>query len=106
GEDGANIRLVQVRAHAGHVADVVTHVVRDDRRIARVVLGNPGFHFADQVGTHVGRLRVNAAAHTGKEGDGARAQSEAVDDVERVRIAGVAEQQHHDGQAGQPQPDD
>ena len=33
-----------------------------------VVLGNVGFHLTHNVGTHVGGLRVDATAHTGKEG--------------------------------------
>jgi hypothetical protein len=38
---GADVGLEQVGAHAGHVADVVAHVVGDGGRVAGVVLGMP-----------------------------------------------------------------
>ena len=68
GHDGAGIGLVEVGAHAGHVTDIVAHIVGDDGRVARVILGDAGFNFADQVGADVGRFGEDAAAHTGEEG--------------------------------------
>ena len=62
GEDRPAVGLEQVRAHARHVADVVAHVVRDDGRVARVVLRNAGLNLADEVRAHVRRLRIDAAA--------------------------------------------
>ena len=44
-----------------HVTDVVAHVVGDHGRVARVVLGNAGFHLAHQVGPDVGGLGVDPA---------------------------------------------
>ncbi len=41
GDDGADIALVQVSAHTGHVAHVVAHVVGDGGGVAGVVLGIP-----------------------------------------------------------------
>jgi hypothetical protein len=61
-DDGADVRLEEVGAHAGHVADVVTDVVGDDGGVARVVLGDAGLDLADQVGADVGGLGVDAAA--------------------------------------------
>ena len=68
GQDGAHIGLIQVGAHAGHVAHVVAHVVGDGGGVAGVILGDAGLHLAHQVGAHVGGLGVDAAAHTGEQG--------------------------------------
>src|SRR6185369_10387058 len=56
GDDGNGVGLEQIGRHAGAVADVVADVVGDHRRIARVVFGNAGFDFADEVGADVGTL--------------------------------------------------
>ena len=34
-----------------------------------MIFGNAGFDFADEIGTHVGGLRINSATHTSEEGD-------------------------------------
>ena len=76
-DNGAHVGLEQVGPHAGDVADVVADVVGDHRRIARIVLGNPGLDLAHQVGADVGRLRVDAAADPGEQGDRGSAEREA-----------------------------
>jgi hypothetical protein len=65
--DGADIGLIQVRAHTGHIADVIADVIRNDGRVPGSSFGNTGFDLADKVGAHVGSLRENAAAHTGEQ---------------------------------------
>ena len=75
-DDGADVGLKQVGAHAGHVAHVVAHVVGDGRRVARVVLRYALLDLAHQVGPHVGGLGVDAAAHPGEQGDGGGAEAE------------------------------
>ena len=64
---GHGIGLEQVGRHAGAVAHVVAHVVRDHRGVARVVFGDAGFHLAHQVGADVGTLGEDAAAQTGED---------------------------------------
>ena len=71
------VGLEQVGGHAGAVADVVAHVVGDDGRVARVVLGDPGLDLADEVGADVGGLRVDAAAEAGEDGDQRATEGEA-----------------------------
>ena len=70
------VGLEEVGRHAGAVADVVADVVGDDRGIARIVLGNSGLDLPDEVGAHVGRLRVDAAAETREHGDERAAERE------------------------------
>ena len=65
--DRDDIGFEQVRGHSGAVADIVADVVGDHRRVARIVLGNPGFDLADQVGADVGGLGEDAAAETGED---------------------------------------
>ena len=52
----------KVGGHSGAVADVVTDVVGNYRRVARIVFGNAGFDLAHQVGADVGALGENPAA--------------------------------------------
>ncbi len=80
-DDGADVGLEEVGAHAGDVTDVVAHVVGDDGRIAGIVLGDTGLDLADQVGADVGGLGVDAAADTGEEGDRRAPKTYGGDDV-------------------------
>ena len=95
GEDGAAVTFVQVGAHAGHIAHVVTHVVGDGGGIAGVVLRDVLLHLADDVGPDIGRLGIDTATHTGEEGlrGGAHAEGEhgGGDDDQVLRVAGVIE---------------
>ena len=75
GDQGANIGLIQVGAHAGHVAHVVAHIVRDGGGVPGVVLGNARLHLAHKVGAHVSGLGENTAAHTGEQSHGAGAHT-------------------------------
>ena len=69
GDHRAAVGLEDVRAHAGHVADVVTDVIGDNARVARVVFRDTGFDLAHQVGADVGALGVDAAADTREQRD-------------------------------------
>ena len=84
------VRLEEVGSHAGTVADVVAHVVGDDRGIARIVLGNSGLDLPDEVGAHVGRLRVDAAAETREHGD-ERATEREPDEIAHRGLRRVAD---------------
>jgi hypothetical protein len=83
-DDRTGVGLEEVGAHAGDVADVVADVVGDGRRVARVVLGDPGLDLADEVRTDVSGLRVDAATDTGEQGDRRAAETEGGDDLEGV----------------------
>ena len=67
GQDAAAIRLVQVCAHAGYVAHIVTHVVGDGGRIAGVVLRNVLLYLSHDICADIGRLGIDTAAHTGEQ---------------------------------------
>ena len=62
GDQRHGVGLEQVGRHAGAVADIVADVVGDDRRIARIILGNAGFDLADEVRADIGALGEYAAA--------------------------------------------
>ena len=76
GDDRTRIRLEEVGSHAGHVAHVVAHVVRDGGGIARIVLRNARLDLADEIGADVGCLRENAATHARKERNRRRTEGE------------------------------
>ena len=98
GDDGVHVGLEQVGTHAGNVAHVVAHVVGDDCGVSGVVLGDAGFNLPHQVGSDVGSLRVDAAAHAGEEGDGAGPHAEAGDEG-RIFKESVAEKDAQDTDA-------
>jgi hypothetical protein len=78
------VGLEQVGRHAGAVADVVADVVGNHGGVARVILGNAGFHLAHQVGADVGALGEDAAAESGEDRDQGGTETKAdqrVDDV-------------------------
>jgi hypothetical protein len=85
-DHGRDVALVDVRTHAGDVADVVTDVVRDDARVARVVFRDVRLDLADDVGADVGGLRVDAAADAREERDAAGADRERVERRGQVRV--------------------
>ena len=64
---GTAIGFIEVGTHSCDVTHVVTHVVGDGGRIARVVLREICLDLSHEVGTHVGRLGVDSAAHAGEE---------------------------------------
>ena len=68
-----------------------------------IVLGDAGLDLAHQVGADVGGLGVDAAAHTGEEGDGTGAEAEAGDDVDDLRQVAVKNTEVDDGQDGDAQ---
>ena len=62
----------QVSAHAGYVADVITDVVCNYGRVARIIFRNASFYLTDQIGPHVSGFGVNTAANTAEQRDGTR----------------------------------
>ena len=112
GDQRAHVALEEVCAHAGYVAHVVAHVVRDDGGVPGIILGDAGLDLTHQVRANVRGLGVDAAAHAGEEGDGGGAQGEAGEDLHILgdgvndRAAQQAQAHHahaHDGAAGEGQ---
>ena len=95
------VRLEQVGRHTGAVTDVVTDVVGDRRRVARVVFGDAGFDLADEVGADVGRLREDAAADSQEQ----REQRATEPEADQDRRARVLEDHDDHGRAEQAEAD-
>ncbi len=70
------IRFKEVRRHAGAIANVVAHIVRDDRRVPRIVFRDPRFHFAHEVRADIRAFREDAAAQPREDGDQASPEAE------------------------------
>ncbi len=108
-DGGDGVRLEEVGGHARAVADVVADVVRDDGRVARVVLGDAGLDLPDEVGADVGGLRVDAAAESREHGDERAAEGEPDEVVDRG-LGAVADPVREDpvvaGDAQEAEPDD
>ena len=66
---GNGVGLEQVCRHTGAVAHVVTHVVGDNGRVARVILRNTGFHLAHDICAHISTFGEDAATQTGEDGN-------------------------------------
>lgn len=107
GDDGDRIGFKEVGRHAGAVADVVTDVVGDHRRVARIVFGNAGFDLADQIGADVGALGEDAAPQPRENRDQRGAEGQADQRVQRLfhRQAHLQQQCVVAGHAQQAQPD-
>ncbi|VXB37794.1 hypothetical protein LUTEI9C_150031 [Luteimonas sp. 9C] len=107
-DHGDRVGFEQIGRHARAVADVVTHVVGDHRRVARVVFGNAGFDLAHQIRADIRALGEDAAAQAREDRDQRAAEGQAHQCVQRV-LAGDAEtrQQHPvTGHAQQAEADD
>ena len=76
GDRGHRIGLEQVGGHAGAVADVVTDVVGDRGRVARIILRDARLDLADEVAADVRTLGEDAAAETGEDRDQRGAEAE------------------------------
>lgn len=69
-DDASNKTLEEIGAHACDVANIVTHVVSDCGRVARVVLRDVALHLAHEIGANVRSLCVDAAGNAREERDG------------------------------------
>tara|TARA_B100001115_G_scaffold182840_1_gene180066 strand:- start:810 stop:1589 length:780 start_codon:yes stop_codon:yes gene_type:complete len=101
GDDGAHEGLEDVSAHAGHVADVVADVVRNDTGVSRVVFWNARLNLADKVRTDVSRFGVNTAANTSKERNGRGPHAES-SSCGKVRTAFSVKPKGNERNAEQP----
>ena len=79
-----DIGFKQISGHAGAIADIVADIVGDGRGIARIVLGNPGFDLADEIGANIGTLGENAAAKTSEDRDERGAEAQRDERVDRL----------------------
>ena len=82
GDDGHGVGFEEVGGHSGAVADIVADIVGDDGGVARVVFGDSGLHFADQVGAHIGAFCEDSPAESGEDGDERPAESESDERVD------------------------
>ena len=64
-----HVVLLSDRKFAGADTHVVAHVIGNYRRIAGVVFGNSGFHFTNQIGTHICALGKNTATQSRENGN-------------------------------------
>ena len=69
GDQRDGVGFEQVGGHAGAVADVVTHVVGDHGRVARVVFRNTGLDLAHQISADVSAFGENAATQPREDRD-------------------------------------
>ncbi len=77
GDDRDFVAFENVGRHTGAVADVIADVIGNRGGVTRIVFGNAGFQLSDQVGPHVGRFGVNAAADSHEQGQQRAAEAEA-----------------------------
>ena len=85
GDERDLVRLEEVGRHTGAVTDVVTDVVGNRGRIARIVFGDPGLDLADEVGTDVGRLGEDSASDAQEQGQQRTTEAEP-DEDRRARV--------------------
>ena len=66
-ENGSVVGLVEVGTHTGNITNVVTDVVGDGGGVAGIIFRNASFDLANEVGTNVGRLGVDATPYASKQ---------------------------------------
>lgn len=88
-DDGRHERLEQIGAHTGDITHVVTDVVGNHGRVARVILGDAGLNLTNQIGTDIGGLGEDTSTHTGKESHGGSAESETAQVLELNAVVAV-----------------
>jgi hypothetical protein len=93
--------IEQVGGHAGAVAHVVTDVVGDGGRVARVVLGDVVLDLAHEVRADVGGLGEDATTDAHEHREECGSESEALQDGGRVTL----EPEDHDRGTEEPQTD-
>ena len=89
-DDGAAEGFEKISTHTGDITDVVTDVVGDRGRVARVIFRNVGFNLTDEIGADVSSLGVDTTRHTREERDGGGTETEAgevTDSVTHVEVA-------------------
>ena len=108
GNDGADIALVEVGAHAGHVAYVIAYVIGNNGGVAGVVLGDARFDLTDEVSADIGSLGVDTAADTGEQRHGGSAHTKGehgAGDGGGVQLKDELEQGEPDGNIQKAQTD-
>ena len=115
GAGGLGERAEKVRSHTGNISDVVSDVVSDSGRVARIILGDSVDDLSNEVGTDIGGLGVDSTSDAAKHGNAGASESVsgdavahglpvvtvlALDDVqgdEQNNEAKSAEDEAHDG---------
>ena len=69
GDNRTGVTLEQVGTHAGHIADVVAHIVCDGCRVPGVVLRDSRLDLPDKVCSDVGGLGVDTASNPCEQSD-------------------------------------
>ena len=100
-DNGSDKGFKDIGAHAGNVTNVIADVISDNARVAGIILGNPGFDLAHQIGPDVGGLGEDSTAHAGEEGNGRGPHAESGNILHRRSIASPNEIE--DGHAKQAQ---
>ena len=88
-DDGAAEGFEKISTHTGDITDVVTDVVGDRGRVARVIFRNVGFNLTDEIGADVSSLGVDTTRDTREERDGGGTETEAgevTDSVTHVEL--------------------
>ena len=99
-QNRSDIGFVQIRTHSGHITNIITYVIRNRGRVARVVLRNARFNFTDQIGSNIRRLGVDAAPHTGKKRHEGSTHSVHVENIKPERNIKDSEANHRKSHYG------
>ncbi len=57
----------KIGTHSSYIANVISDVVGDNRRVSRIVFGNTELHFADNIRTDISSLGENTTSGFGKQ---------------------------------------
>jgi len=86
GNQRNGIGLKQVGRHTGTIANVVTDVICNNGRIARIILGNSRFHLTHEICAHICALGKDATTQPRKYGDERAAEGQAYQRMQGIRL--------------------
>ena len=75
GNRGHGIGFKEIRGHASTVTDIIPDVVCNHRGIPRVILGNSGFDFTDEISSHIGTFGEDSSSKPCEDRDQTSAET-------------------------------
>src|SRR5207248_11626559 len=89
GDGRYGVRLEQVRRHSGAVADIITNVVGNGRRIARVIFRNARLNLANEITADISAFGEDTAAEARKYRDQRSAEAERDEGIDHRAVIGL-----------------
>ena len=75
GNDTSAVGLKEIGSHSSDISNIVSNIVGNHSRVARIILGDARLNLSNEIGTNVSCLGVDTTGNTGKESNGTSSES-------------------------------